>query len=525
MAIIKSHNITLYGGNNDYKIVLRPLSDEHLPLLYKWCSDPEVLYWTEGGTDNTELSYDADTVHQIYGGVSQKAFCFLIEANGVPIGECWLQKMNLPYVKAMHPETADVRRIDMSIGEKDYWNKGIGTVFIRMLVDFAFTGEQVDVLHCFCEDYNHRSRRMWEKNGFLLALTENLPQPQKGKLQYHYTLTRQQYIEKCRVIIPSGKVFMLPIADLQPSQLYISEGKLNLCREWFGGSDVRSMDAIPIKYFMGKNLITDGHTRAVLAYLSGFSSVPCYLDTDELDMATYATDIAMCSAEGVSGIADLAKRIVSPRDYEMLWRKRCMDMYDEPLYSSMSKAVNIIEYLQSLPEVKSCSLYGSLANGKADRYSDIDIEVDVSGSDNGVFMKNLPVVLTEKSPVLWYDFAPSLAREKYVVSAAIDANNPFCIVDFNCKATPHISAVQKSDLENDVYHHLIKLWVTNCKHFIRGADCDRDIRKMGSRTIGSACEKMNNEDILEEVLRRLENNITPETEVYIRNCRKAWDER
>ncbi len=34
MDIIKTHNITLYRGGKD-DIVLRPLSDEHLPYLYK----------------------------------------------------------------------------------------------------------------------------------------------------------------------------------------------------------------------------------------------------------------------------------------------------------------------------------------------------------------------------------------------------------------------------------------------------------------------------------------------------------
>ena len=199
MSIIKTHNITLYGGN-DIDIVLCPLCDEHLPLLYKWCADPEVLYWTESGTNDTNLSYEADTVHAIYGGVSQNAFCFLVIAGGVPVGECWLQKMNLPKVKAMYPgclgeqfakratrpEALDVRRIDMSIGEKAYWNKGIGTQFIGMMINFAFYGENVDVLHCFSEDYNVRSCRMWQKHGFTLVLSEPLePQPQKGKLQHH----------------------------------------------------------------------------------------------------------------------------------------------------------------------------------------------------------------------------------------------------------------------------------------------------------------------------------------------------
>ncbi|MHC1694109.1 MAG: hypothetical protein AB9835_02285 [Eubacteriales bacterium] len=43
MSIIKTHDVTLYGGN-DVDIVLRPVCDEHLPYLYKWNADPEVLY-------------------------------------------------------------------------------------------------------------------------------------------------------------------------------------------------------------------------------------------------------------------------------------------------------------------------------------------------------------------------------------------------------------------------------------------------------------------------------------------------
>jgi aminoglycoside 6'-N-acetyltransferase len=164
-----------------------------LQLLYKWCADPEVLYWTEGGEDVTR-SYNKETVHNIYGGVSQNALCFLIEVNNIPIGECWLQKMNLDHVKSMYDKNIDVRRIDMAIGEKNYWGKGIGTAFVRILIDYAFTKENVDILHCFCEDYNKRSQRVWEKNGFSLILEEKLPQPQKGKIQYHYRLTKSEYM-------------------------------------------------------------------------------------------------------------------------------------------------------------------------------------------------------------------------------------------------------------------------------------------------------------------------------------------
>jgi hypothetical protein len=193
-------------------------------------------------------------------------------------------------------------------------------------------------------------------------------------------------------------------------------------------------------------------------------------------------------------------------------------------FVDIAKVNDIINYLNTFPKVKFCSLYGSLVNGNADRYSDIDIIIDVSGSDNGVFMKNLPELFVKCFPVIWHDFAPSLVPEQYVVSIAIDESNPFCVVDFKCTATPHFKTIQKGDLENDVYYHLIKLWVANCKHYVRGTNCTLDIQKMARLTIGTHCEAMTDKQILEEILCRLEKNTTLETRAYIANCRKVWDE-
>ena len=60
MSIIREHDITLHGNKG---IVLRPLTDRHLPLLYKWNSDLEVLYWGEG--DDITEPYDESTVNLI----------------------------------------------------------------------------------------------------------------------------------------------------------------------------------------------------------------------------------------------------------------------------------------------------------------------------------------------------------------------------------------------------------------------------------------------------------------------------
>ncbi len=192
MSVIQSHDVTLHGGDETNRIVLRPLKDEHLPYLYQWNADPDVTYFTEGGED-VPLTYAPEDVDGIYSMVSANALCFLIEVNGEVVGDCWLQCMNLPSVMEMYPAQTDVRRIDMCIGDKRWWGKGVGTLFVGMLAAYAFETAGVDVLHCVCEDYNVRSCRVWEKNGFSLVLSEPLPQPQKGRFQLHWRLTKEEY--------------------------------------------------------------------------------------------------------------------------------------------------------------------------------------------------------------------------------------------------------------------------------------------------------------------------------------------
>jgi len=320
MSIIKTHDITLYGGN-DIDIVLRPLCDEHLPLLYKWNADPEVVYWADTG--NVE-SFSEEDVRDIYSTIN--GFCFLAEADGVPIGDFWLQRMNVPDVSEKYPGR-DLRRIEAFIGEKEYWGRGLGSTIVGMLIDFAFNGEHADMLYCFAADYNVRSQKMFLKLGFQPCGESDAGEDSlRAKVEYHYRLTRQEFAERRRENIPAEKRFLLPLTDLQPSQLYISEGKMRLVREWFTPDSIDNFDPIPVRQFNGKTLMTDGHTRAVAAHLAGWDSVPVYWDEDDLDMRAYAMDVKWCDEEGVHSPIDLAGRIVPHKDYESLWRKRCMEM-------------------------------------------------------------------------------------------------------------------------------------------------------------------------------------------------------
>ncbi len=103
------------------------------------------------------------------------------------------QFTNLERVLAQYPGL-DVRRIDLMIGEKALWGQGWGTRAIRLLVRLAFEHQGVDLLYLpEIADTNPRSRRAFEKNGFVVV--QQLPQKPGGKfaLGFDLALTRQQY--------------------------------------------------------------------------------------------------------------------------------------------------------------------------------------------------------------------------------------------------------------------------------------------------------------------------------------------
>ena len=189
MSVIKTHEVNLYGKLNGHHIRLRPLTDEHLLLLYKWNADPEVTFWCESG----DGANDEETVRDIYSYVSPIAYCFLLEVDGKPIGDCWLENMNVQEIIDAYPNL-NMKRIDMMIGEKDWWGRGIGSALIGMLTDFAFEHDGVDVLYIpSVFDYNIRSQKAFLKNGYEFIKASDVEDSKKTKQEFHYALKKEDY--------------------------------------------------------------------------------------------------------------------------------------------------------------------------------------------------------------------------------------------------------------------------------------------------------------------------------------------
>ena len=158
VSVLQTHNVTLRGG----AMTLRPMCEDDWDVLLKWNNDPAVMELADHSPCEESTLEELQT---IYRWISTHAYCFIMEVDGNPIGECWLQRMNLQRIVAQFPDK-DLRRIDLMIGEKELWGRGYGTEVIGLLVEFGFQKKRADAIFAPVMADNHRSQRAFQKNGF-----------------------------------------------------------------------------------------------------------------------------------------------------------------------------------------------------------------------------------------------------------------------------------------------------------------------------------------------------------------------
>ena len=124
----------------------------------------------------------------------------------------------------------------------------------------------------------------------------------------------------------------IPIDEVQPSQLYLDASKLRQAVDWFDFGDP-TYDPIPVLSLNDETVLSDGHTRAFLAHLSGEASLEIVPEPnrEELSIDLYRECIDWCYEEDVTTVADFAGRIVDHKTYANKWVARCHESphYDE----------------------------------------------------------------------------------------------------------------------------------------------------------------------------------------------------
>jgi aminoglycoside 6'-N-acetyltransferase len=170
---LPGHDVRLTDGD----LVLRPMREDDLPQALEWDNDPEVHYYMQG---ETQPVFTLEDLGDMYRGVARAAHVFVIEVAGRDIGTCWLQDMNVERLIRRFPGRS-LKRIDLSIGVKDLWGRGIGTRVIRLLTRFGLDRLGADAIFAVgIYDFNARSLGAFQNAGFRLFEVVPAASPGRG---------------------------------------------------------------------------------------------------------------------------------------------------------------------------------------------------------------------------------------------------------------------------------------------------------------------------------------------------------
>ena len=115
--------------------------------------------------------------------------------------------------------------------------------------------------------------------------------------------------------------YLFEIRNIQPSQFFINESKLERCKRW-----IKSPDdvLIPIVIKENKVISLDGHTRLKAALDFGYTSIFVYPDEYD-DSIFYFVDEAI--KRQINGVSDM--EIISNDDYRQKWDKFCDGLFSK----------------------------------------------------------------------------------------------------------------------------------------------------------------------------------------------------
>ena len=112
------------------------------------------------------------------------------------------------------------------------------------------------------------------------------------------------------------------IADLHPTQLYLSEKKLQNIQMLYQSAETNQVDPISILVCGDYLLITDGHHRAYQALLAGRDTISAEFDRDGSD-ELYHLYAQACEERKVYSVLDLKNHILPQDEYEAKWYNWC----------------------------------------------------------------------------------------------------------------------------------------------------------------------------------------------------------
>ncbi len=162
------------------KLKVRPLEEKDQTLLVKWLSDPVVLTFYKG-RDN---SFDLEKVKKEFYTEKEGLIRGIIEFDKTEIGYIQYYPLNAEE-RALYgyEENTIIFGTNQLIGEISYWNKGIGKVLVKAVVEHLLNKKQAEKIVMDPQEWNVRAIRCYEKCGF--QKIKKLPEREWHEGKYH----------------------------------------------------------------------------------------------------------------------------------------------------------------------------------------------------------------------------------------------------------------------------------------------------------------------------------------------------
>lgn len=150
-------------------ISIRTLTKEDKGLLFKWLTDKRVLNYWEGKS----AIFDLNRITEDFYSEEENLIRTIIEFNGQPIGYCQMYLLDFKSLKEYDYDLIgkSVFGVDQFIGEPDFWGKGIGTEFMKLVLRYLFSQKNASSVILDPHADNKRAIRCYEKVGFKIVKT------------------------------------------------------------------------------------------------------------------------------------------------------------------------------------------------------------------------------------------------------------------------------------------------------------------------------------------------------------------
>jgi RimJ/RimL family protein N-acetyltransferase len=138
------------------EVTLRPLELADIDQLYVWESDSELNILSGWGPRRSRAAF-----HQRYGRriTEPEADLYMF---GIEVEERLVGYVQLALIDISERRAA----VGIVLGDRTVWGRGIASTALRILLDYAFTGRNLERIYAEVYSFNTRSLRLFERVGF-----------------------------------------------------------------------------------------------------------------------------------------------------------------------------------------------------------------------------------------------------------------------------------------------------------------------------------------------------------------------